>query len=299
MSHAQVKLHKEIVGLRESSDLPILADHNIGVEARRQMIGGIAISAFVAVEEFVKSRIDEVSSESLITHFSELPAGGRKMLLERSVANYRRRFSGAEGEESELLKRAEQLAKTFNTLSGAPLVLSPLVLGWSRSNLQKEDIFDMFQVLGLDVQGWYPLNEVYRRSRPRDRQSVELGPVFEQLVNARHGAAHNSNTEVSVTVVRSLADSVLAICMSVDILLSHAIWRLRVGLDEVGGSADRVCKISFCEPVKGRFRCIDEGRKKGWRYDTVTEAKAYALSRRRTVIELDVRGQVIGWASVV
>lgn len=301
---AREKIIREIEGLRQASDLPVLTDITLVEEARRQLIGGIAISAFVALEEFVRERITELSRDGgrIVVAFNELSKEARRGVLERTTRNYRSLLDKPSTSEVDHLLAASGVAKTFASLSQSHLHLSPISLVWSGSNLQKVDVFDLFKVLGLGVSDWYPLNEIARRCecrRAAGERTGDLGLAFKQLQDARHAAAHNSNTSVTVTVVRSLPSRLLATVVALDLLLSHAVARLQRALKEPPNKIDTLVQLQFIQNRGNYWHSIREGRVKGSRHVTRDEAISSTISSDTSIVEVDANGELIWWRSLL
>lgn len=291
----------EVETLRRAVDLPILIDPAIPAGVRDRLVAGIAITAFVTLEQFVGERAKELSTFASggASRLLDLNESGRRVLLQRTSRGFSNQLARPEALEADRISTAQTVGTALMGISTGPLHIAPVALAWTGSNLQVFDVEEGLQILGCPEKPWENLTMVAARS-VRQTPSGSLKASFETLASTRHRAAHTAGHATSVTVLRSLPRLVFDVGLAWDCLASHLAYEVRHGrVPAIPNPAQRLVRYRYVERVGTRWRHIAEGKARGTRArtrdDAWTAATQTAARAVETVVELDPRGEPERW----
>lgn len=187
---------------------------------------GLAVLAFAITEDFIKDRTAEVLKGFINT---EINFGDLSESLQQAVT-----VSALKGIlfRSELQDKSNKISWILGELepvSNAALNISNLSrysFGQARSNLTDKDPTDILSAFGVHG-GWTAVSNIAKR--------IGLGGVldyaqgFKDLAKRRHKAAHDTTAQIPLNDLNDSANTILGICCSFDILLSHALSNHNTG----------------------------------------------------------------------
>lgn len=279
---------------------PTEVDHN----ARAQVLrNGLAVVGFAILEDFIKSRAGEVVQR--IGHgaaaFTDLPEGIQRAATSGVVSALR--FQEQLLDSSSVIgfhqSHALKIASTLN----ARYDLSPLAFGHDKHNLSAGDVEAILTAFHID-NPWNAMGGVAQRCGVG---IVALKEAFSRAAQRRHTAAHRADAGVEITDLQSLAQEILAISISFDLLLSHALRKLldadRNYLTGRVKIAARHVTIRFLVPSdNGYWRETLVGASRAVaRRKQLNTLRAEATQRARKVgdalVVLDQKGLPVEWAT--
>jgi hypothetical protein len=285
-------------------DLSVLVDSAVAPGVRDRLVAGIAITAFVTLEQFVAARSAELALyvSGGLTRLAELDNAARKTLLVRTGKGLNSQMQRRQMSESDRIAAADSVGRALAGIGTGPLRLAPESLTWIGSNLQASDLEEGLQILGCREKPWEALTMVLSRAN-RQSPSGSIKASFDTLSTTRHRAAHSAAHATSVTVLRSLPRLVFEVGLAWDCLASHLGYEVRKGrLPSVPNSPQRIVKYRFVERSGRSWRHLAEGRIRGTRATTSADAWADAThvagQNGETLLELAADGSVERWEPV-
>lgn len=298
---ARTELLAEVESLREAVDLPVLIDSTVDVRVRTKLIAGIAITAFITIEQFFRGRTTELAAfvSTGSTHFQDLAPVARKALLARTARNFLATMQRNQSMESDWIAAATSIGRSMTTVATSPLTIAPQSLEWPGSNLQESDIEEVLQILGCRDKAWESLTAVVKRGL-REDSAIVLKGLFRLLAKSRHSAAHSAQFATTVTELRTLPRATLLLAFGTDCLASHLALELQRGrLAKMPQASQRVVRFRFVERRGNYWRHIAEGRVQGSRFPTRQDAFAAAMqvagTQEETVVEVGPAGEPTTW----
>ena len=179
--------------------------------------------------------------------------------------------------------------------------ISPLIFGSTQSNLNNESIKEALRCLRV-VGGWDALGNV---ARAAGAGHPSLASSFRSFALARHAAAHDATSDVSLPDLVTFGQVSLSTALAFDALVSRACRRLGEGdqvLLEGGDGAVEANEIEFAfvEERSGGAREMRHGSTSTLKnHASVESAMASAAQRPsnkgRVVVRLDSRGVPSAW----
>lgn len=201
-----------------------LGDATPGTQNSRSInhlrLNGLHVTAFSALEDFLRRRAHEVVSwlgkEGV--SFERLPEKLQRLILQGTVKGLCYSLSRTTEDQVTLLQLQGLLLSNTGE-ANQPFEPSEFFFGRSASNLQKDDIRQLTEAFGLgdDLTCLTDISQMVSLHHLGD-----LGAVFTRLSKNRHSAAHSFSTDDKCGDFKSDMNSALpALAFSVDTCLSQ------------------------------------------------------------------------------
>lgn len=196
---------------------PALVDHN---ERARILRNGLAIISFNILEDFIKSRVEEllyVISGCGIS-FSLLPLKLQDAALQESLKGIQK-IAGRKKKALEDYRAFIQLetAKLAGTTT-VPFNLSTLGFGWDKSNLDYDDVEAFLKAFHV-----VPATTNLQNITATIGCSIfSTRAFFQNAASRRHAAAHTPTATSSLNDLKEYAINVKAFALAFDVLTSKA-----------------------------------------------------------------------------
>lgn len=261
---------------------------------------GLAVVAFAQLEEFLKSRLAEVTEviDGSAVKFDDLPERLRSAALvsaSHGLSAQLRIRAWGEPERTQMIQRT---ASDIASSSTATFRISPLLFGAQNANISSEavsDVLRLFQIGG----GWAALEDVAHRV---GLGVPALAESFRNFAAARHNAAHDAMADVHLLELQGFRLTAMAIALGFDALLSKACRLLSVGdaaLLQGTLSASEV-SFRFVRPQGKTWREVREGSSRAVARYTAREraiagAKSHADVTRDVLVLQDSDGTPREW----
>lgn len=298
---ARSELLAEVDSLKRAADLPILIDVTVDPRVRRKLIAGVAITAFITVEQFLRSRSAEIARfvSTGASNYQDLSTAARRALLLRTGRNFVATIQGSHTNESEWIAAATAVGRSMSSVVSSPLDIAGPTLTWAGSNVQEADVEEILQILGCKEKPWESLTVTLKRSLRSD-VTIPTRELFTLLARSRHSAAHAAYSATTVTELRTLPRATVLFALAADCLASHLALELQRGRSAAMPSAShRIVRLRFVERKGRHWRHIEEGSTRGKRFSTRNDAWVGATQiagqREETVVEVDSSGEPINW----
>lgn len=294
------KLEQRLIAVEEVADA-------LRFESRSSLAGAlsraIAIESFVAAESFLVERAIEYASALTAMRISPTQmSSGAAALGRRLVAVLAKRLAGSDAATAQQLLK--DVADSVASLSTSSLVVHPLQMGWTGSNLQSTDIPILLSLAGYkEEKAWSLLTHMWARIDGLQQSSVSLRSVFEDVANLRHEAAHNADPVLPLPNLLALPGNIARFACAFDLLMALGFHATRSTLP---GRLSKPLQVSAL-----KFRRVEE-RKQGWfelsptggraikrsdgRGEAVALAQARALKNSECLLVLAASGRPCDWA---
>lgn len=207
-----------------TSKSPLTSDHNKRASMLRS---GLAISAFVILEDYLKNRIGEIieNIKSSSISFSSIHEELRVATTLEALAglNYRATNLKKNGDDwitfvqNETTRIASSRKKRYK--------LSKYSLGWNKPNVEADDIcrwLKIFRVTG----GWATIEKITSKAGV----ALIAPDVFYRKVSSRrHEAAHKPDADSLLTDLIQFTKDAKALALAYDVLLSKSLSEINRG----------------------------------------------------------------------
>lgn len=207
--------------LNSTEVAPLGLNHVEHNEKTKILRNGLAIIEFNVIEDFIKRRLGEVFKEIRNSGiaFNNLPSE----LIETSVLHSLKGIIS----RAEHLKRAQEDHISFlqtetgfiSSTSGTNYDLSEYSLGWDKSNLSQNDIYNFFKPFKIKG-GWDSIKQI---SSMVGVTLISPKEVFNNAAQRRHKAAHNPNADSPLNDLKDFVHEAKIIALSIDVLLSKSL----------------------------------------------------------------------------
>ncbi|WP_156466471.1 hypothetical protein [Rhizobium sp. Leaf306] len=279
---------------------PTEVEHNTRA---RMLRNGLCVVGFTMLEDFIKSRADEVIEKvgQGPIAFSQLPERlqhlGTIDVLDGLRQQTRRMMSDKLDALPMVQHHSQQIASTVN----AQFQLSFLGFGRDASNLNSTAVKGLLRTFQIK-DGWGQIGHVGGR--------IGFGiPSMEQsFVNAsksRHAAAHEIRANTLLATLRTTINDAVAIALGYDLLLSKAIRTLLVGNTQFCQDNFNIqhtaLSLRFVDQIgPSLWSCFPENAQRAWkrsanREQLIQDAESIALRRGEFVVLRDQRRLPTDW----
>ena len=166
--------------------LPIADPHNTKARILRN---GLAISSFVAIEDFFKGKIGEIIAgiKSTSIAFGLLDDNLKEAATLTAIASIHNRANTLKRNGSNYISFIQDETKKVASSKNGTYKLSSFSLGWGRSNVQYDEIKNWLKIFKIRG-GWDTLNQITSKAQ------VAVLSTLDTLKGAsmrRHSAAHD------------------------------------------------------------------------------------------------------------
>lgn len=224
MSVARSNFESRISTLRDSLGDPALADGPPTTIQKNAVAGmlrnGLAVLAFAITEDFIRDRTAEILKgfSAATVKFDDLSEDLQQAVTLAALSGilYRANYQEKTDRVSWVLSELTPVLRAKTDVTH----LSAYSFGQSTSNIGQDvpsNILSAFGVAG----GWTTIGSTAKR--------IGLGGVldyaqgFKDIANRRHLAAHNAATKIPLDDLANSIKTILGICCSFDLLISHAL----------------------------------------------------------------------------
>ncbi|MGM7424825.1 hypothetical protein [Cellulosimicrobium sp. CpK407] len=203
----------------------------LSAETRPGMISAlsrsVALESFIALEAYVADRTTEYAAALTATRMSPSQSPiGSAALGRRLVAVLAKRLVGSEAAAAEQLLK--DVADSVASLSTSAMVVHPLQMGWTGSNLQASDIPPLLAFAGYkEEKAWSQLTHLWMRIEGQQQARVSLKGIFEESAEFRHHAAHRPDAVLPLPNLLTLPRNVAHFACSFDLLMCMGFHALR------------------------------------------------------------------------
>jgi hypothetical protein len=268
-------------------------------EIRDHLIRGIAVNGLVSVEVFLRDRMEEWAASLMAARVppSHLP-GGTKQYEDRIVQVLPRALRDCDPAQRSGLLQA--VGQSLTSLSTGTLVPHVLAFSWSGSNVQVEDIESLIALLGVDRNRVW--NELTARWSKVDHQfpgNTNLKPIFTELADLRHNAAHNGAPNISMPNLSTVSRNVKLTCLCIDIVVWQGLRKIVAG---PAGAAVAGRRTSVRKVIRdgGIWREYAPSATRATRIhnsleDAMRESVGRAVRGEEVVLASDQSGELLDW----
>ena len=260
------------------------------------------ISAFTSVEDFIRVRTSELLAcvSRTVVRFELLPDGLKQAATSDAMrAAYEQgRLAKKRGDDP--LPTIQRAAAEIASTGSGPLLISKYGLGYSGSNLAKDDVSAILRCLQV-ADAWREIDTIAGRC---GATSLSLEEAYGNGHKLRNSAAHDPGANIQPSDLQSFCNEAFSVALGFDILGSRAARMLRLGDPYVlGGTRVKLAsaiKIRFLEErIKG-YAVISEGAMKAHRIvanleDAWKLAIAKATPDGEPIVSCDKAGRPIDW----
>jgi hypothetical protein len=210
---------------------PSETEHNQRAGMLRQ---GLAVLNFSAVETFIRDRTNEVLQDFINTglSFSNLSSNIQDALTLGALEGIKFRLKQqTQNQQLKILWVVNELEPIANAHKNLSQV-SKYAFGHNKSNIAEEDIAAILKAFGVDSP-WKQMTDLTSRI---GTALLDARGEFSAIRERRHASAHALSTNVTHSDLLNSANSSLAICITFDLLLTHAgnLFRHGLGPGQVG-----------------------------------------------------------------
>lgn len=266
MSQARVALKSRLETIRTSLQEASVSD---GVPADTMknavaalMRSGLAVLIFATLEAFIRDRTGEVLRGFSATNvsFNSLSEKLQTAVTLSALQGilFRAKQKDKIDQVNWLLTELQSVANAASSIT----TLSPYSFGQSSSNISDEVIKTILSAFGIE-RGWSAISEVAKH--------IGLGGVadysqaFREIAKRRHSAAHDVSINIPLNDLEDGLKSVLALCCSFDLLVSHSLSRHNIGKNPAlhGAISHTDLKYRFLSPHPSRLGSYREQYRNG------------------------------------
>lgn len=207
--------------MNDKSPTPQNLNHNLQAQLLRN---GLAISIFCYLEDFIKNRINECINQipNIYNHFSQIPTNQLKLRLTHSTLEGITKRSStlkANSDLTTLVNFIQSETKHLSSTSSINYTTSSYAFGWSKENINSNDIKMVFQDFFIkDFWG-----KVENLSSYINLSLINPENDFKNIMKSRHRAAHVANTLIPSTTLTDLAKSSFIIAFCLDYFITKSI----------------------------------------------------------------------------
>jgi hypothetical protein len=270
-----------------------LSDHN---RKARVLRNGIAVIGFTILEDYIKERVGEVLEKlgSSNVSFNRLGDKMKEALTLRAVDSISKRAERLRKDNQNWISFLQNELKHISSTASNPFSVSKYSLGWTKSNLQKDDIADflkLFQVEG----GWQTFSSVASNANV---SIVAPDQFFLNAANRRHSSAHDPNANSLFSDLVDFQKQVRSFAFTFDALLStgfkHIVFGSRAKVN------DNSIVFRYLVEVNGYWKELPSanGRpiSKSMNYQAMfSVASSRARRFDRVLVVKDQFGELVDW----
>lgn len=295
---------ERIKALKMSSSIDAVQNKSLTEHAHnnvaKMLRNGLAVVGFAALEDFVKSRVSEVLKEIGPTgvKFEDLPDKIRIATTygALSALSYQLTLQADSDRISYIQEQASKLASTASSAYD----LTPYAFVYSQPNLKVDSIKDILKSFGIND----PWGQMTQISSRLGLAALPLAETFKGAAIRRHKAAHVAHADTPQTDLAQFVKEALAIAISFDSLISHALGRIRDHdkdyLNGAAGVSSGSFNIRSVRYVGAVWKEFVEGRHKAVKVETdlqmlLATARSRALSANDLLVRYDMEGDVAFW----
>lgn len=230
MSQAQIDLQHRLICLRASLQEAAVSDgaptDTTKNAVAAMMRSGLAVLTFATLEAFIRDRTGEILKGFAVptVTFSDLSEKLQNAVTLSALQGilYRGNQQEKSARVSWVLAELPAVANAATNIA----YLSPYSFGQSNSNISEDVVPQALSAFGIDG-GWSAISQIAKH--------VGLGGIadysqaFKEVAKRRHAAAHDVSINIPLADLQNGLVSVLGICCSFDLLLSHSLSRHNIG----------------------------------------------------------------------
>ncbi|MDF2627049.1 MAG: hypothetical protein K0R39_880 [Symbiobacteriaceae bacterium] len=281
------------------SQAPTCIDHN---NTARLLRNGLAVVGFALLEDFLKSRLNEVLSRVGNSHipFDELPDALKEAAVVGALRALAYQGDMRKRQGDDYLSYIQEHSQFIASTSSAAYQVSGISLGWERPNLNDADVKEVLRVFKVK-DGWGNIDRLASRV---GLASPSLKDAFRQAALRRHKAAHSASADTEITHLKSFVPQALGVALAFDSLVSKSLHQLLIRdatfLSEPGETKDTDVTIRFLERDGTDWREIKERSARAVRRNTdLAQLTAECLARpdaqNDVVVVRDASRQPVDW----
>ncbi len=219
---AKAELIERLRYLDAAAALPALIDNSVAPSEHNNVANllrkGLSIVAFNILEDFIKNRANEtldILASSGIS-YSNLPENLQKSAILDALSSlqFQAGILKKDGQDYKLIIQEE--TKKIASTRESTFYLSKYSLLSSGSNVSATEVSDFLKAFGIPG-GWATMKVV---SDAIGGGIPDLASAFNNASQRRHSSAHSASFVYSSSWLTNLKNEILAICSSLDILIS-------------------------------------------------------------------------------
>lgn len=268
----------------------------------RMLRNGLAITAFIILEDFLKNRIGEIleginfNSVPFTSLYDEIKVASTLNALDSisSRANYLRRNG------QDWLTFIQKETQKISSTSKSKVKLSKYSIGWDRSNIGSDDIPKWLKIFRVEG-GWQTIQKITTKA---EVTLVAPETVFRSSAERRHSAAHDPSSDSLLSDLMQFTKEAKAISLGFDALITKGLTEINkpnlellTGIRKINES-----DIEFRFILKvGRYwkEYKDTSRKALKRSydlsDAIKEAKKRAKRKGEIILIKDEINSIVDW----
>jgi hypothetical protein len=262
-----------------------------GDEIARLFRNGLAVSSFVILEDFLRTRTCEllgcVSRSTL--GFSELPAALQALCTSEVTAALRFQVDLRKRNGEDVTSLIRETGRALGSISKKRYELSDLAFGRSRSNIGHGEIKEVMRAFNIP-DGWGNITAFARRMGFAPLSLIE---DFKGAASRRHRGAHTAGSEAALGDLQGFSAQAIGIAAAYDALMSRASYRLVIGdkkfASEKASLTHDMISIRFIESDGTWFREVGEGNTRATKRSrslppVLISARAHARSTGEIIV---------------
>ncbi|MFF0821607.1 hypothetical protein ACFYUR_14600 [Micromonospora haikouensis] len=263
------------------------------------LIRGITVHGLVAIEEFLRRRMEEwvFSVAAARIPPTHLP-GGTKQYEDRIVEVLPRALRDSlVANRTTLL---EEVGKSLSSLSTGLFLPHTLAFAWPGSNVKTGDIESIVSMVGIDRNRvWGELTKIWSVVDTQFPGNTNLRVVFEDISNLRHSGAHSASLSVPIPNLTTISRNVKLVCVCIDVVVSERLRKIFAGSTaKPNVPTPRIRLIvqdgrEWPEYPPGSRRAY---RRHATQDDAMRAATPRALSANEIVLARSRAGDILNWA---
>lgn len=276
-----------------------------GHHAAKILRNGLAVSGFCALEDFLKSRVQELWDEicSNNTDFSDLPEKVRALITFKlfTVLNSRASFEYGKRDYQGKISFAQTHAEFIaSTKTAGSFTVSKYAFGFENSNLRESQISELLSAFQVQS-GWQVMTDVCQKL---GTSVMALNNAYSNAMEARHKAAHEASSDSPVTELENFRRVGAAIAFAFDVVLTECVARLlEKNTYYMGGGKLETRDFDFyyilplenhwkiflsSSPSRAKARC--KTKEEAW-----SKVSSLSLGRRLITVEVDSTQRIVDW----
>jgi len=203
------------------SILPHTDPHNTKARILRN---GLAITAFVILEDFLKTRIGEIF-EGIKFHsvpFASLYDEIKVATTLNAIDSIKSRAIYLKRSGKDWLTFIQQETHKISSTSTSRYRLSNYSLGWDKSNVRSDDISLWLKILRIEG-GWQTIQKITSKA---EVTLVSPESIYQAAIERRHSAAHDPASDALYTDLTQFTNDAKAISLAFDTLVTKVLTEI-------------------------------------------------------------------------
>ena len=183
---------------------------------------GLAVTGFVILEDFVKSRTSEIIQRigTGLTSFNKLPEGIKAAATEGVVKALLVQIKRGVTDSKSKSEFIQDHAKKIGNTNGSSYTVSHLSFFHDKSNVDKSDIENILTAFKVD-NPWGSISGIAKNCGLGGASDYKA--MFEAASARRHNAAHSIFAETEISDLISFSEQILGFAIGFEFLLSTAL----------------------------------------------------------------------------